>query len=259
MKRKLPLVLSILCSITILFSQEKVESTSWYTSADTKGYISIQKVNKADDTNTLTTINTRVNSQFGNEVLDFSLSTVCDTDKLVNPSKLSFNGTIDSNMKSVIFVGNRLKKDKNASYWNFKGDFMDQATTDPELKPYFPENHNATLRIPNRTIPTFNLWAVIPNLPFDRKGTFKFNTLDETKLYVKKNQTVNYLGTTKVDINGENMLLHKFVHQSKGKHPNYYWVNNDRELVQVLLDNKYTFTISSKKAALHVTLVNYKD
>jgi hypothetical protein len=259
MKRKLPLILSILCSVTLLFSQEKVETTSWYTSADTKGYISIQKMNTTDDASNSVTIKTTVNSLFGNEVLDFSLSTVCDTDKLVSPSKLNFNGTIDSNMKSVIFVGNRLKKSKNASYWNFKGDFSDEATTDPELKPYFPESHNATLRIPNRTIPTFNLWAIIPNLPFDKKGTFKFNTLDETKLYVKKNQTVNYLGTTKAEINGENMILHKFVHQSNGKQPNYYWVNNDRELVQVLLDEQYTFTINSKEAALQVAVVNNND
>jgi len=256
--KKLPVFLLIFCVIISSFSQEKVEKDFWYTSLNTKGYIKIQKIDLKKESSVSTTINTTVNATFENEVLNFSLSTINDGDKMVSPSKLAFNGTIDSNMKPVKFSGVRLKKDtKNASYWNFQGDFEDEMETDPDFKRYTTPKHNAMLRIPDRTIPSFNLWAIIPNLPFDRSGTFKFNTLDETKLYVKKNQTVNYLGAHKTMINGENVVLHKFVHQGKGMIPAYYWVNENKELVQVMLDNRFTFTLSTKEAALQsVALAN---
>jgi hypothetical protein len=122
--------------------------------------------------------------------------------------------------------------------------------TDPDIQRFSYAKYNATLRIPERTIPSFNIWAIVPNLPFDRKGTFKFNALDETKLYVKKNQTINYLGKYKTTIHGNTLALHKFVHQGKGMLPIYYWVNDNRELVQVQLDNLYTFTLTTKKEAL---------
>ncbi len=259
MKRKLPLMLSILCSVTLLFSQEKVEKTSWYTSTDTKGYISIQKVDSIFGDKVYTVLNTTVKATFNDEVLDFSLSTINDTDKMVSPSKFIFDGTIDSNIKPVKFTGTLIKKDKKeAAYWSFDGDFTDEIETDPDFKRFAHAKHSATLKIPERTIPSFNLWAIVPNLKFDRRGTFKFNSLDETKLYVKRNQTVNYLGKTKADINGKSMVLHKFVQQSNGKNPTYYWVNEDRELVQILLDNQFTFTLNSKEAAI-TTLANNNE
>ena len=249
--KKLPLFLLIFCVIISSFSQEKVEKDFWYTSLNTKGYIKIQKIDLKKETSVSTTINTTVNATFVNEVLNFSLSTINDGDKMVSPSKLVFDGTIDSNMKPVKFIGNRIKQDtKNASYWNFQGDFTDEMETDPDFKRYTTPKHSAILRIPDRTIPSFNLWAIIPNLPFDRNGTFKFNTLDETKLYVSKNQTVNYLGKQKISFKGETVELHKFVHQGRGMLPAYYWVNENKELVQVMLDNQFTFTLSTKEAAL---------
>lgn len=183
--------------------------------------------------------------------MNFSVTTLCDTDKMVAPSSFSFDGTIDSNMKLVHFTGSRLKKDKkNVSYWTFEGDYMDEMETDPDFLRFTNAKYNATIRLPERTIPSFNLWAIIPKLQFDRKGTFIFNSLDETKLYVKKNQTVNYLGKTKITIDGKALQVHKFALQGKKILPQYYWVNNDRELVMVLLDNKYRFILSSKENAL---------
>ena len=242
--KKFPLFLVIICLTISSFSQEKVEKSYVYTSADTKGYISVKKTELKNETGVSTTLQTKVNTTFDGEVLNFNLSTINDSDKMVAPSKLIFDGTIDSNMKPVNFTGSRIKKDKkNNSYWSFEGDFKDEMETDPDFKRYTTAKHSATLRIPDRTIPTFNLWAIIPQLQFDRTGTFVFNSLDETKLYVKKNQTVNYLGKTKTSINGEAKVLHKFVHQGKGTIPAYYWVNDDHELIQVLLDNKFTFTL----------------
>lgn len=242
--KKLPLLLTILCFVTFAFSQEKVEKTSVFTSADTKGYISIKKIDLKNETGVITTVQTTVNTSFNDEVLNFNLSTINDSDKMVSPIKLTFDGTIDSNMKPVNFTGSRIKMDKkNNSYWNFEGDFKEEMETDPDFFGYAKPKHISILKIPERTIPTFNLWAIIPKLDFDRNGTFVFNSLDETKLYVKKNQTVNYLGKTKTSINGEATVLHKFVHQGKGIQPAYFWVNDDRELVQVLLDGQFTFTL----------------
>jgi len=260
MVRKISLMLCAFLLTVNLFSQEKTEKTHWYTSADAKGYISIQKIDSLHANGISTILKTTVKATFDDEVLNFSLSTINDTHKMVSPLKILFDGTIDSNIKPVHFTGTQIKKGKkNISYWHFDGDFVDEMETDPDFQRFAYAKYNATLKMPSRTIPSFNLWAIIPNLPFDRKGTFRFNTLDETKLYVRKNQTVNYLGKLKADINGENMVLHKFVHQGKGMLPVYYWVNNDRELVQVLLDNQFTFTLNTKKAALATKTVAYSN
>jgi hypothetical protein len=32
--------------------------------------------------------------------------------------------------------------------------------------------------------------------------------------------------------------------------PAYYWVNNNKELVKILLDEKFVFTLSNKEAIL---------
>ncbi len=250
MAKKIPLLLSTFFLTILSFSQEKTK-TYWYTSNDAKGYITIQKIDSVHKTGISTILKTTVKATFDNEVLDFSLTTINDTHKMVSPVKIVFDGTIDATIKPVHFTGKRIKKDaKSISFWNFNGDFVDEMETDPDIQRFSYAKYNATLRIPERTIPSFNIWAIVPNLPFDRKGTFKFNALDETKLYVKKNQTINYLGKYKTTIHGNTLALHKFVHQGKGMLPIYYWVNDNRELVQVQLDNKYTFTLTSKKEAL---------
>ena len=255
MKQKFSLILGILCSVGLVFSQENVERY-YYTSTDTEGYIQIEKKDIDNGPVFSTILKTNVRANFKNRVLDFSLTTINETGKMVAPLKITFDGTIDASIKPVHFTGTRIKKSKkNITYWSFDGDFIDEMETDPDFKRFAYAKYSATLRIPDRTIPYFNLWSIIPKLPFDTKGTFRFNTLDETKLYVKKNQTVNYLGYTKIPINGKTIKLHKFVHQGKTIQPSYYWVNEARELVQVLLDNKYTFTINTRKATLEDSTV----
>lgn len=250
MIKKIPLLIGILCLSFNSFSQEKTEKTYYYTSADTNGYISIQKESSADYASKVG-LTTNVNATFGNKPLNFTLETICDSDKMVMASKLSFKGKIDVNIEDVTFTGERIKIDKNeTSFWHFKGDFKDEVEVDPDFKKFAFSKYNTTLKLPPRTIPSFNVWAIVPQLPFDRKGTFRFNVLDETKLYARRNQTINYLGTTKININGKEMKLHKFVHQGDGIKDAYFWVNEDRELVQVLLDKKYTFTLNTKEAAM---------
>jgi len=254
MIKKLPLILIIFCLTFSGFAQEKLDKTYWYTSPDTKGYISFQKEDSISNKSNAT-INTSVKAYFDNEILDFNLSTFCESEKMVNAKKFVFDGTIDGTIEPVTFTGTKVKTVKNdISYWHFEGDFVDEMETDPDFKRYAFAKYNATIKIPSRTIPSFNLWAIIPKLPFDRKGTFKFNLFDETKLYVRKKQTVNYLGFTKQSINGKQMKLHKFVHEGKGMKPAYFWVSNDRELIQVRLDDKYTFTLSTKEIALQAAL-----
>ena len=260
MIKKLPLMVGLVGLSLTSFSQENLEKIYWYTSLDTEGYISFQKLENNDSSGTTTTLNTSVKANFDNEVLDFNLSTITESEKMVSASEFKFNGTIDSTIDPVSFTGTKVKTDKKyISFWHFKGDYVDEMETDPDFQRFAFAKYNATLKLPARTIPSFNLWAIIPKLPFDRKGTFKFNALDETKLYVKKNQTVNYLGTTSTKINGKDMKLHKFVHQGKGMKPAYYWVSDNRELMQVFLDNKYTFTLSSKEAALQTAMLTKND
>lgn len=247
MMRKFPMLLGILCLATNAFSQEKVDDTKWYTSKNSKGYISVQNIDGSKSNSLYTT----VKANFDTDVLDFSLRTICDNNKMVASSQIIFDGTIDSSIKPVHFTGSRIKIDnKGNSYWHFDGDFVDEVEKDPDFQRYTYAKYNATLKMPERTIPSFNIWAIVPQLAFDREGTFIFNSLDETKLHVRKNQTVNYLGTANITRDGKTMPTHKFVHQGKNMQPAYYWVSEDRVLVQVLLDNKYNFTLTTKEAAL---------
>ena len=259
MIKKIPLVLCALLLTTSLFAQEKIKKSCWYTSIEAKGYINIQRIDSTGVKGTSSILKTNVNATFDSDALNFSLSTINDTPKMISPSKIIFDGSIDTNIKPVHFTGTRIKKDKkNISFWSFDGDFSDEMETDPDFQSFAFAKYSATLKIPNRTIPSFNVWAIVPNLPFDRKGTFIFNSLDETKLYVRKNRTINYLGKYKATIHGKEMLLHKFVLQGKKTEPTYFWVNDKRELVQILLDNKYTFTKNTEKAALSIITVANK-
>ncbi len=253
MKRRLPLLLIVCCFIAVSFTGEKKSKTYWYKSTDNQGFISLEKTfdNKGN-----AVLKTVVKAKFDEEKLDFSLITTCDTDKMIEASKLEFDGTIDSNMNTVNFVGNRVKTTKNGTFWHFRGDYKNKMSPDPEVKPFIDAKHESSIRVPAVTIPSFNVLAIVTNLKFDREGTFKFNSLDETKLSVKKKQTINYLGQEKVSINGGEQELHKFVHQGKGMKPAYYWVNNNKELVKILFDDKFSFTLSKKEAILQANIAD---
>lgn len=253
MKRRFPLLLIACCFIVLSFTGEKQSKTYWYKAAGNQGYISLET---SVDKNGNPVLKTTVKASFDNEKLDFSLITTCDNEKMIDASKLEFDGTIDSNMNTVNFTGNRVKKTKNSAFWHFRGDYKNQMSPDPEVKEFIDSKHESSIRVPAMTIPSFNVLAIVPNLKFDREGTFKFNSLDETKLHVKKNQTINYLSKEKVSIDGVEQELHKFVHQGKGMKTAYYWVNDNKELVKILLDEKFVFTLSSKEAALQTNVAN---
>lgn len=245
----------------MLSAQTDEGETYYFVSPDSKGYISYSKILPTKDTANSVFLNTVVKANFGNNILNFRLNTVTDTEKLVHASKISFNGTISPDIKPVHFIGKRVKiEDDEVSIWHFKGDFVEEMETDPDLQQFSFAKHNATLKFPPRTVPFFNLWAIIPQLDFDRKGTFKFNALDETKLYVRMNRTVNYIGFTKQEeVNGKKMKLHKFALQGRGQKPTYFFVTEDRKLVKVILDRKYTFTITDKDTALKNALKVKED
>ena len=120
MKRKLPLLLIAFVLIFSSFSDEKKSKTTWFKSSTGDGYISMERI---DNDNAQSILKTTVNSYFGDEKLDFTTVTVTDTDKLANASKIVFNGTIDSNMDPVEYLGERLKTKKSGTYWSFHGNF----------------------------------------------------------------------------------------------------------------------------------------
>ncbi|MDJ0645949.1 MAG: hypothetical protein QNJ57_08210 [Flavobacteriaceae bacterium] len=257
MKRNLPLLLIAFVLIFSSFSDEKKSKITWFKSASGEGYISMERI---DNENAQSILKTTVNSYFGNEKLDFTTVTVTDSKKLANASKIVFNGTIDSNMEPVEYLGERLKTKKSGTFWSFHGNFKNEITNDPEVNQFLAPNHSAVIKMPVATIPSFNVWAIVSELPFNKtEGTFRFNSLDETKLYVKKGQVISYVGEEVADIDGEKQTLHKFVHQGKRMKPAYYWVNNDRELVKFILDEEFEFVVSTKEEALGRSMATITD
>lgn len=245
MIKKLPLLVFafVICTIASIEAQSK---KTWFKSATGDGYMAIEVSEK----NGKPVLTTTVNSYFGNEKLNFISATTCDTEKLANASKIQFNGTIDASMRPVVYNGTRIRTKKNASYWSFNGDFKNEITNDPEVNQFLTPKHTAMLRIPSETIPSFNVMAIVTKLPFSKEeGTFKFNSLDETKLFVRKNQTIDYVGEEVANVKGEEQTVHKFAHKGKKMKPAYYWVNNSRELVKIMFDNEFEFVASSETEA----------
>lgn len=246
--RKLPQLLVICAFVLVSFSDENTAKTYWYKSTNNKGYISIKKFENDARQHVL---KTTVNAFFGNEKLNFSLATTSNSNKLANASKIEFDGTIDTNINPVVYTGERVKLNKSASYWNFTGDFKADITTDQEVNQFLEPHHKTMIRMPKYTIPSFNVWAIVPELPFSKKeGTFRFNSLDETKLYVKQNQVIAYMGKEELLIENDKQTAHKFSHTGKNSSVSYYWVNENRELVKILLDDEFEFILSTKKEAL---------
>lgn len=257
MKRKLPLLLIAVVLIFSSFSDEKKSKITWFKSSTGDGYISMERI---DNDNAQSILKTTVNSYFGDEKLNFSTVTVTDSKKLANASKIVFNGTIDSNMEPVEYLGERLKVKKSGTFWSFHGNYKNEITKDPEVNQFLLPNHSAVIKMPTATIPSFNVWAIVAELPFNKaEGTFKFNLLDETKLYVRKNQTIDYVGEEVADIDGEQQTLHKFVHNGKKMKPAYYWVNSDRQLVKFTLDEEFEFVISTKEKAMGRPVANITE
>jgi len=131
MKRRFPLLLIACCFIIFSFTGEKESKTYWYKAADNQGYISLEKTYNKKGKPVLKTV---VKANFDNEVLDFSLITTCDNEKMIEASKLEFDGTIDSNMNTVNFTGNRVKTTRNGVFWHFRGDYKNKMSPDPEVK-----------------------------------------------------------------------------------------------------------------------------
>ena len=248
MKRRIPLLLVAFVLIFSSFSDEKKSKTTWFKSTTGDGYISMERIDSKDMQSVL---KTTVNSYFGNEKLEFTTLTVTDSEKLANASKIVFNGTIDSNMEPVEYIGERLKTKKSGIFWSFHGNYKNEITKDPEVNQFLLPNHSAVIKMPQATIPSFNVWAIVADLPFNKEeGTFRFNSLDETKLYVRKNQVIEYMGEEMANVNGENQMVHKFVHTGKRMKPAHYWVNNNRELVKFTLDGEFEFVMTTKEDAL---------
>ena len=257
MKRNLPLLLIAFVLIFSSFSDEKKSKTTWFKSSTGDGYISMERI---DNENNQSVLKTTVNSYFGNEKLDFTTVTVTDSDKLANATKIVFNGTIDSNMEPVEYLGERLKTKKSGSFWSFHGNYKNEITKDPEVNQFLLPKHSSVIKMPAATIPSFNVWAIVADLPFNNnEGTFRFNSLDETKLYVRKNQTIAYVGEEVATINGESQTLHKFMHTSKRQKPAFYWVNNERELVKFVLDEEFEFVVSTKEEAMGMPVANITE
>lgn len=257
MKRKLPLLLIAFVLIFSSFSDETKSKIAWFKSTTGDGYISMERI---DSDNAQSVLKTTVNSYFGDEKLNFSTLTVTDSEKLANASKIVFNGTIDSNMEPVEYLGERLKTKKSGTFWSFHGNYKNEITRDPEVNQFLLPNHSAVIKMPTATIPSFNVWAIVSNLPFNKtEGTFRFNSLDETKLYVRKNQVIEYMGEEVASVDGENQTVHKFVHFGKKVKPAYYWVNNDRQLVKFILDEEFEFVVSTKEEAMGRPIANITE
>lgn len=254
MMKKLPLLFFSCFLVASIFSLEAQSKKTWFKSSTGDGYMAVEVVKGNNPV-----VKTTVNSYFGNEKLNFVSETTCDTEKLANAKKIVFNGTIDASMTPVVYTGERVVNKKRADYWSFYGDFKNEITNDPEVNQFLKPKHKAMLRVPAETIPSFNVWAIVPNLPFSKEeGTFKFNSLDETKLFIRKN-SIDYAGEEVATINGQQQTLHKFIHQAKKMKPAYYWVNNDRKLVKMLLDNEFEFVISTEADAKGTAVANIDE
>jgi len=104
--------------------------------------------------------------------------------------------------------------------------------------------------IPEHTVTDFVLFEIVRTRPFDKEKVFEFNSLEASELNLKRDHKVVYVGREEVEIEGQKQSLHKFEQSGKGIRPAYYWVNDDRQLVRVLMDERKEFLLSTQEKAL---------
>jgi hypothetical protein len=108
---------------------------------------------------------------------------------------------------------------------------------------------NIEIDVPEHTVTDFALFEIVRTLPFDKEKVFEFNSLEASELNLKRDHKVVYVGRDELDIEGRKQALHKFEQSGKGIRPCYYWVNEDRQLVRVLMDGRKEFLLTTKEKA----------
>lgn len=104
--------------------------------------------------------------------------------------------------------------------------------------------------LPWRTVFAPLVWEVVVNLPFDRERSFPFHYLDPEGLVLRQNHTLKYLGKETVSLEAETKEAHKFAHSGEDFLPIYYWVDNDRNLVKVLMSEGREFVLTTRQKAM---------
>ncbi len=104
--------------------------------------------------------------------------------------------------------------------------------------------------IPEQTVTDFALFWIVCMRPFEKDKVFEFNCLEASELNLKKGHELAYLGVEELDVAGKMMKLHKFEETGGGIQPCYYWVNDKRELIRVLMDGRKEFLLTTREKAL---------
>ena len=105
------------------------------------------------------------------------------------------------------------------------------------------------LDLPRKTVTDFALFDIVRRLPFDKEKVFEFNCLEASELNLKKGHRLTYVGTEELELGGKKALLHKFEHSTDGRIVSVYWVNEDRQLVRLVMDERKEFLLTTEQKA----------
>lgn len=219
---------------------EKVISDDWYTytlSGKTLGYWHVvQKRTGKKDLPIHFHIDFRLN--WRGKPLQFITEIWCKEDSHYTPLKLDVRW--DEGGKKIHIKGEIT--------WKKEGD-KEIGTLKGRAK-FGNREKELVQKIPQNAVMDQCLLAIVRNLPFDTAKTFKFHSYEIEDMGYKPNHLISYLGKEEMERKGKKIALHKFEQKGEGIHPVYFYVNEKREVVRFVIDERKVIDRATKEEAL---------
>lgn len=111
------------------------------------------------------------------------------------------------------------------------------------------KEYNLDKNLSEHTVTDYALLDIVPRLPFKEGRVFEFDLFIVEKLQAQRSHKIDYRGLEKVSINGTEKMLHKFEQKGSGIKNVKYWVDDDKQLVRVLKDDKEELLLTTQAEA----------
>lgn len=92
-------------------------------------------------------------------------------------------------------------------------------------------------KVPSRLTCDFSIFEAVQRLKFDKETSLSFDMLEGLSL-LKQGQQLSYRGDYPMNLNSNNVSLHRFDQLGDGILPYEYWLDNNHRLVAVTSMNK---------------------
>ena len=168
--------------------------------------------------------------------VSFKMEMLCKDDAWLTPVKLTASGQGDDEFQTFVATIDWLKTDTGLT-----GTLR---TT--------RRGRETTMAIPEHTAEFFALFDIVCGRPFEKDKVLNLHVLEGTELNLKKDHTLSWVGEEEIHVGDQVVKAHRFELAQANRRPVQYWVNEKRELVRVLIDERKEFLLTTEADAKKV-------